>query len=194
MVPILPFSWGDCIGSFCTVDADCFSLLCTILGPSWKPDVSQLIPTQFSLIITAKWNTKAAYNTAMTQIIKLPACTTASRTAVATITTNSSPNLKFVWLNPSWCWWVLTMLQNQDYQNPNIKSHLLRFVLWKTVSVSWKVVQRMYTGNTWALCLGFSSHRKWVDNSSSNNKELVQIWMRVSHVEAVSTRVEFDRS
>ena len=31
-----------------------------------------------------------------------------------------------------------------------------------------KVVQRMCTGNTSALCLGFSSHHKWVDSGSSN--------------------------
>ena len=64
---------------------------------------------------------------------------------MATIATNSSANLEFVWLNPSWCYWVLAMLHNQDYQNPNIKSHSSRFLLWKTVSVSCKVVQRMYT-------------------------------------------------
>ena len=82
---------------------------------------------------------------------KLPACTTASRTTVATIATNSSANRKFVWLNPSWWYWVLTMLHNQDYQNPNIKSHSLRFLLRKPVSVSCKVVQRMYTGNSFVL-------------------------------------------
>ena len=87
---------------------------------------------------------------------------------VATIATNSCANLKFVWLNPSWCYWVLTMSHYQDYQNPNIKSHSLRFLLWKSVSVSCKVVQWMYTGNSSALCLGFPSHRTWVDNGSSN--------------------------
>ena len=66
---------------------------------------------------------------------------------MATIATNSSANLKFVWLNPSWCYWVLTMLHNQDYQNPNIKYHSLRFLLWQNVSVSCKVVQQMYTGH-----------------------------------------------
>ena len=57
------------------------------------------------------------------------------------------------------------IMQNQDYWNPNIKSHLLSFLfeLWKTVSVSYRVVQRMYTGNTPAMCLGFtqSSHVSW---------------------------------
>ena len=100
--------------------------------------------------------------------IKLPACTTASRTTVATIAKNSSANLKFVWLIPNWCYWVLTMLHNQDYQNPNIKSHSFKFLLWKPVSVSCKVVQWMYTGNSSALCLGFPSHRTWVDSGSSN--------------------------
>ena len=47
---------------------------------------------------------------------ELPACTTASRTAVATITTNSSTNLKFVWLNPTWWYWVLTMLQDRTIE------------------------------------------------------------------------------
>ena len=100
--------------------------------------------------------------------IKLPACTTDSRTTEATTATNSSANLKFVWLNPSWCYWVLAMLHNQDYQNSNIKSHSLRFLLWKTISVCCKVVQRMHTGYSSALCLGFPSHRMWVDNGSSN--------------------------
>ena len=79
-----------------------------------------------------------------------------------------SCNLKVVWLNPSWCYWVLTTLHNQDYQNPNIKSHLLKFLMWKPVSVSYKVVQWMYTGNSSALCLGFPSHHTWVDSGSSN--------------------------
>ena len=92
-------------------------------------------------------------------LVKLPPCT---------IVTNSSTNLKSVWLNPSWCYWVQTMLHKQDYQNPNIKSHSLRFLLWKPVSVSCKVVQRMYNGNSSALCLGFPSHHMWVDSGSSN--------------------------
>ena len=125
-------------------------------------------PGQKKLYPTAKFSFSGCPNSILkitkllhifTYFSKLPTCTTASRTTVATIATNSSANLKFVWLNPSWCYWVLTMLHNQDYQNPNIKSHSLRFLLWKTVSVSHKVVQRMYTGNSSALCLGFPSHR-----------------------------------
>ena len=55
-----------------------------------------------------KKSTAGTPNPSMT---KLPACTTASRTTVATIATNSSANLKFVWLNPGWCYWVLTVTQ-----------------------------------------------------------------------------------
>ena len=128
--------------------------------------------------------------------------------------------------------------------------HLADILLWKTVTVGCKVVQRTYTGNTPALCLGFLSHPAWVDNGICNkiwfywgqchvingslldsdtdpclpsvyycnissfqswvtnhvdmtstssmlavfvykNKQVVQIQIQFSHVEAVSTRVEF---
>ena len=61
--------------------------------------------------------------------IKLPTCAIASTIPAATMATNSSVNLKFVWLNPRWWYWVLTMLQDQNYWGPNINSHqlLLRF-------------------------------------------------------------------
>ena len=111
---------------------------------------------------------------------KLPACTTASRTAVATMATNSSANLNFVWLNPSWWFWIRIMLQEQNYKNPNISWHLMRFYcIKKTVSVSCKVVQRMYTGNRSALCLGFPRHHTWVDNG---NFDTIQFYCGQCHM------------
>ena len=65
------------------------------------------------------------------------------------------------------------MLSDSDYvtQTGLSKSkhqNLIRWGSYCEVSVSCKVVQRMYIGNNSALCLGFPSHRTWVDNGSSN--------------------------
>ena len=71
------------------------------------------IPCQLDHPLLRHSRSKSLIRSLCAYLITLPACTTASTTAVAMMTTNSSANLKFVWLNPSWWHWVQILLQDQ---------------------------------------------------------------------------------
>ena len=70
-----------------------------VIGSGFYPSSSQAVVARLCavLLITAL---------AFMLCTKLPACTTASTTAAATMATNSPANLKFVLLNPSW-WYTV---------------------------------------------------------------------------------------
>ena len=89
---------------------------------------------------------------------KLSGCTIASTTAVAAMVTNSSIKSK-IYMTQSKLMILHSdyITRTRDYWSPNIKYHLLRFLLWKKnpVNIGCKVVQWVYTGITPAFCLRF---------------------------------------
>ena len=128
----------------------------------------QLNINQISKCCKTKWSQLSPNYPGYSMVIctllaKLPACTTTANVLIG----NGGDEFihqsnEFVWLNLSWCYRILTMLQNWSYSNPNIKFQLLRFLSWTTVSASCTIVE-LYTGNSSALCLGLpqSSQVSW---------------------------------